>query len=140
MNIISASALLSVIIFSGPVMADREFDCLANTIYHVGHGEDNDGKRLIGELVINRVESDDFPDTICGVVYQDGQFQWTKGTWPITMQSQYEESVRISKELLNTKSTDMMPVLYYHHYMMPRPEWSYYRNRMLRHGEYIYYE
>lgn len=37
-----------------------------------------DGQRLIMSVVLNRVESEDFPDTIHEVIYQKGQFA-TKG-------------------------------------------------------------
>ena len=37
-------------------------------------GEGTEGKALVMLVVLNRVESDSFPDTIAEVIYQDGQF------------------------------------------------------------------
>lgn len=37
-------------------------------------GEDVTGKALVMLVVLNRVASDEFPDTVEAVVYQDGQF------------------------------------------------------------------
>ena len=140
MNVLGIVSTLCIVLFSGTVVADREVDCLAKTIYHVGHSQDSDGKQLIGQLVLNRVKSDKFPNTICEVVYQNGQFQWTVGEWPIIMPEQYDESVKIANELLNTKATETIPVLYYHHYLKPKPTMFYYRNQLFRHGDYIFYD
>ena len=37
-------------------------------------GEGTKGKALVMLVVLNRVESDSFPDTVAEVIYQDGQF------------------------------------------------------------------
>jgi N-acetylmuramoyl-L-alanine amidase len=56
----------------------REFLCLALTIYHEARGvRDIDGRRAVAHVVLNRSESPRFPQTVCGVVWDDGQFTWT---------------------------------------------------------------
>ena len=47
---------------------------LANIIYCEAGGEPYEGKLAVGAVVINRVLSNKFPDTVAGVVYQKGQF------------------------------------------------------------------
>ena len=47
---------------------------LAKTIYAEGRGEPYTGQVAIGAVVLNRVRSDDFPNTIAGVVYQKHAF------------------------------------------------------------------
>ena len=47
---------------------------LANLIYCEAGGEPYAGKVAVGAVVINRVLSGVFPDTLSGVVYQKGQF------------------------------------------------------------------
>ncbi len=47
---------------------------LARTIYAEGRGEPYTGQVAIGAVVLNRVRSDDFPNTISGVVYQKHAF------------------------------------------------------------------
>jgi spore germination cell wall hydrolase CwlJ-like protein len=34
--------------------------------------------QMVGEVTLNRVASDNYPDSICEVVYQKHQFSWTK--------------------------------------------------------------
>ncbi|TVS01565.1 MAG: cell wall hydrolase [Rhodobacteraceae bacterium] len=44
--------------------------CLATAIYHEARGEGIRGQFAVAEVVLNRVDSGQFPNTICGVVYQ----------------------------------------------------------------------
>ena len=47
---------------------------LARTIYAEGRGEPYTGQVAIGAVILNRVRSDAFPNTISGVVYQKNAF------------------------------------------------------------------
>jgi spore germination cell wall hydrolase CwlJ-like protein len=47
---------------------------LANLIYCEAGGESYDGKVAVGAVVINRVLSSIYPDTVVGVIYQNKQF------------------------------------------------------------------
>lgn len=47
---------------------------LANLIYCEAGGEPYDGQVAVGSVVINRVLSSQYPDTVVGVIYQSGQF------------------------------------------------------------------
>ena len=48
---------------------------LANLIYCEAGGESYAGQLAVGAVVMNRVMSGAFPDTISGVIYQSGQFE-----------------------------------------------------------------
>lgn len=47
---------------------------LAKIAMAEAESEDTEGKALVMLVVLNRVWSDEFPDTIAGVIFQDGQF------------------------------------------------------------------
>lgn len=47
---------------------------LANLIYCEARGESYDGKLAVASVVVNRILSSKFPDTMAGVIYQSGQF------------------------------------------------------------------
>jgi len=60
-----------------------EATCLAQNIYFEARSEPVAGMLAVGHVVLNRVGSERFPDTICGVVRQGGnqrlhrcQFSW----------------------------------------------------------------
>lgn len=52
--------------------AVRDFGCLVEAIYFEARGETLEGQRAVAEVILNRVKSSDFPNTICGVVRQGG--------------------------------------------------------------------
>jgi spore germination cell wall hydrolase CwlJ-like protein len=51
-----------------------ERDCLVRAMYFESNRSSHDGLMAVGTVVMNRVESDRFPNTICGVVSQHRQF------------------------------------------------------------------
>jgi hypothetical protein len=53
---------------------NRERRCLATALYFEARGEPVRGQIAVGQVILNRVRSPQFPETICGVVFQ-GQHQ-----------------------------------------------------------------
>lgn len=51
-----------------------EMDILAKVIYSEARGEPYEGQVAVGAVVMNRIQSPQFPDTIEGVVFQPGAF------------------------------------------------------------------
>ena len=45
-----------------------EMKCLAEAIYFEARGEALEGQYAVGEVIINRVLSKDFPNSVCGVI------------------------------------------------------------------------
>ena len=50
--------------------AELDLDCLARATYYEGRGHGLELRRAVAEVVMNRVERPEFPNTICEVVYQ----------------------------------------------------------------------
>lgn len=48
--------------------------CLALTIFLEARGEPITGQYHVGAVILNRVHSEDYPDTVCEVVNQPHQF------------------------------------------------------------------
>lgn len=53
------------------VFTAKEQKCLANAIYFEARGESLRGQAAVAQVVLNRVRNPAYPDTICGVVYQN---------------------------------------------------------------------
>lgn len=53
---------------------DSELRYMTSIIYCEARGESYQGKKAVGIVVMNRVRSDKFPDTVKKVIYQSGQF------------------------------------------------------------------
>jgi spore germination cell wall hydrolase CwlJ-like protein len=45
--------------------------CLAMALYYEARGEGPDGMMAVGEVIVNRVQHPDFPNTVCEVVKED---------------------------------------------------------------------
>ncbi|WP_453996389.1 cell wall hydrolase [Bacillus nitroreducens] len=56
-------------------ISDADLDLLARIVRAEAQAEPFEGKVAVAAVVLNRVESSKFPDTIRGVIYQRGQFQ-----------------------------------------------------------------
>jgi len=56
---------------ANPARLDRQTQCLAQAIYFEARGEPLEGQLAVGQVVMNRVESDAYPDTTCEVVFQN---------------------------------------------------------------------
>jgi len=56
---------------------DAEMRCLATAVYYESKGEPLDGQLAVAQVILNRVQSGRFASSVCGVVYQRGQFSFT---------------------------------------------------------------
>ena len=55
-------------------LTQDEVDLLARLVYLEARGECEAGQQAVAEVVLNRVLSDQFPDTVEDVIFQPGQF------------------------------------------------------------------
>lgn len=54
--------------FSSVLMTDSEYDMLAGVIYDLASGKSAEEQRRVCEIVLNRVISGKYPDTVSGVI------------------------------------------------------------------------
>lgn len=52
-------------------ISERQLRCLAEGMYFEARGEPMRGQLAVGRVILNRVQSRSYPDTICDVVYQN---------------------------------------------------------------------
>lgn len=60
---------------------NEQLRCLALSLYWEARSEGREGMIAVGSVVLNRVASEEFPATVCAVVYEGGetppcQFSW----------------------------------------------------------------
>ena len=53
-----------------PIKGGQEWQCLTEALYFEARGEETEGIIAVAEVIINRRDSNDFPNTICGVIEQ----------------------------------------------------------------------
>lgn len=84
-----------------PAKAADETKCLATALYNEARGEPLHSQLAVAGAVLNRTKDDSFPSTICGVVYQHGQFQNINRWRGLTEDnSTYARMVEIAKDAI----------------------------------------
>ena len=127
---------------------ERERHCLATAIYFEARGEPLKGQIAVSQVILNRVRSPKFPQTICGVVYQGQhrkgcQFSFTcdghsdnprdKALWA--------RAQELSKSFM--AGEHWLPEVGYstfYHADYVRPRWSYRMNKIDKIGRHIFYK
>ena len=79
---LAACAIMSLLVLAScgrreapqATVSTRDLDCMTRAIFFEANRSSRDGMIAVGNVVMNRVRSDAFPATVCGVVGQDGQF------------------------------------------------------------------
>jgi spore germination cell wall hydrolase CwlJ-like protein len=60
------------------VNIEKQTDCLAKNIYFEARNQSFLGQRAVAWVTLNRVKDEQYPKSVCEVVWQDGQFSWTE--------------------------------------------------------------
>lgn len=135
-----------------PASADSasELKCLATAIYFEARGEPEEGQLAVAQVVLNRVKNPTYPNTICGVVYQNKskrnrcQFSFAcdgradrvtdKGAW-----AQAEELARLSVEDQKAMFIDEVGSATHYHATYVRPRWAGRMTQTDKIGRHIFY-
>lgn len=56
-------------------LTEAEIHLLASVVWAEARGESEEGQQAVAEVVMNRLASDEFPNTLKSVIYADGQFR-----------------------------------------------------------------
>ncbi|MBB5175108.1 cell wall hydrolase [Texcoconibacillus texcoconensis] len=83
-------------------LSDSERDLLERLVQAEAKGENYEGKVAVAEVVFNRVDSSEFPDSVYGVIMEEGQFEpVTTGTINNSPDSEAVEAVQEALEGTN---------------------------------------
>lgn len=83
----------------GPVLSQEDYDNLLRIVEAEASGEDEKGKILVANVVMNRVEDEDFPDSVTEVIFQrnNGVTQFSPVAngrfWKVTVSDETIEAV-----------------------------------------------
>lgn len=107
---------------------------LAQIIHAEANTEPYTGKVAVGNVIMNRVKSDDFPDTIKGVIFQKGQFQ------PVSNGSIYNkpssEALKAANEVLNGRQVVSNQALYFYNPAISTSDWIFSRKTITTIGNH----
>ena len=127
----------------------REKKCLAEAVYFEARSESEDGQAAVAQVVLNRVNSGLYPETVCGVVYQNRQrrnacqfsFACEGKSLRITEPEPWKTAVRIADEVAagSTYLADVGGATHYHANYV-RPRWAKRLKKMDVIGNHIFYK
>lgn len=129
----------------------QELDCLAMNIYHESRGEPRAGQYAVGEVTMNRVYSEDYPDSICEVVHQkhwnpktktySKAFSWTEYDYAVNMRSRpWREAYEIAKSVYHDNYDPQLDGALHYHAKYVKPGWAKRYTVVTKIGKHIFYK
>lgn len=120
---------------------EQEIRCLQKNIYFEARGEGVEGMKAVAAVTMNRVNSKEFPDTVCETVKQrEGrrcQFSWVcAGLQHITDQRAWETAGRIAVQAISGTLTHRVGnAMFFHNTSAP----NFRKKPIARIGNHIFY-
>jgi hypothetical protein len=123
-----------------PAAVDGELACLAGAIYFESKGEPLEGQLAVADVIINRTRSDRFPDSICGVVTQAGQFSFVRGgkiPHIDLKRKAYRTALAVAQVAMAEAWANPAPQALYFHAKRVRPGWG--RAKVASIGHHVFF-
>jgi spore germination cell wall hydrolase CwlJ-like protein len=108
---------------------DEEWQCLTEALYFESRGESLEGQIAVAEVILNRVDSALYPNSVCGVVKQRGgggcQFSYVcDGRKKMRERDAADLSGRIARAMLDAAPRLLTDGATHFHTRSVRPGWS----------------
>lgn len=134
--------IVLLILFPLHTKAD-ELYCLAQNIYFEARSESLAGKYAVADVVLNRVSSPKYPNTVCSVITARHQFSWYwdgKSDLPRASSPAWIDSVNVAKGiLLEEKFLGITEGATHYHANYVLPFWASSLDKVGRIGNHIFY-
>ena len=127
----------------------REMRCLAEAIYFEARSEPEEGQAAVAQVILNRVRHENYPDSVCGVVYQNRHrflacqftFACEGKSLRITEPEPWRVAVQIATDVVSGKIylADVGASTHYHADYV-RPKWARSLKRMDTIGRHTFYK
>ncbi len=120
----------------------QELGCMALNLYHEGRGEGMKGQLAIAAVIMNRVKSRDYPDTICEVVWQRKQFSWTHTAskyHSVNDLKAWRQSLALAQSFLDRGTVTEVGGATHYHASSVRPYWISEGRLVARVGNHYFY-
>ena len=101
--------------------SEEDIELLALVMLAEAEGEDEYGRRLVVSTILNRVDSEKFPNTIYEVVYQEGQFSSMFNGRADRVVVTDEAREQVQKELESRSNYDVLYFRMYHYHSFGTP-------------------
>ena len=124
-----------------------QWQCLTEALYFEARGESIRGQIAVAEVILNRVASKRFPNTVCGVVHQGTgkkyqcQFTYTCDGIPerVNEPKAYERVGKVARMMLDGAPRNLSGGATYYHTTAVRPRWARKFRKTARLGVHLFY-
>ena len=125
----------------------RAVRCLTQAVYYEAALEDHEGQAAVAQVVLNRVRDPNYPNSICGVVYQGAerntgcQFTFTCDGALARAPSEWawRKAEAVARETLNGAVSQKVGSATHYHADYVRPWWAPSLMRVTQSGAHIFY-
>ena len=131
--------------------------CLALNIYHEARNQPVVGQIAVSQVVLNRVVSDNFPNDVCGVIYQAEypggdrqnlpirdkcQFSWycNRASDVPTDIDAYRWALILSNRIMENEFADVTDGATHYHSTKVLPKWSHRKEKLVQIEDHIFYK
>lgn len=121
-----------------PIDLTEDFKCLATAVYFEARGEPLEGQLAVAQVIQNRVQSGRYAGSVCGVVYQPGQFTFAHSRTPATGSNDWKVAQAIALIALTDGYREVAPHAMAFHASRVAPNWND-RRMVSRIGNHIFY-
>ncbi|MBN2631844.1 MAG: cell wall hydrolase [Rhodobacteraceae bacterium] len=124
---------------------DAQWQCLQSALYFEARGETLKGQFAVAEVILNRVDSPDYPQTVCGVVQQGNrkgcQFSYVCDGNKDVMRDRVaaERAGRIARLMLDGAPRGLTAGATHFHTRAVRPGWARRFARTAAIGAHLFY-
>ncbi|MCP1468574.1 hypothetical protein J3E64_000241 [Sphingobium sp. OAS761] len=137
-------------LFRGMTALDsyRAVNCLTNAVYYEAGNEPEDGQRAVAQVVLNRVRSRLWPDTVCGVIYEGSErldfrcqftFSCDGSMARMPAAAAWARARRVAQDALDGHVYAPVGLATHYHTLAVRPAWSSSLNPVAVIGAHIFY-
>lgn len=114
--------------------------CLASTLYFEGRSEGVIGEIFIADVVLNRVESKNFPNDVCSVVKQKNQFSylWDGKPEKVNDKNAWNQALWVSSWMLSSRKQYTNSCHYHAEYV--NPSWAKTLQLEVKVGQHMFYK
>ncbi len=124
-----------------------DLSCLSEALYFEARGESVKGQFAVAEVILNRVASARFPDTVCGVINQGTgrkfqcQFTYTCDGHKevISEPVAYSRVRKVAQAMLDRRVPPLTNGATHYHTTAVRPNWARVYTRTTKIGVHIFY-
>jgi len=130
------------------IAVSKQYRCLAQAVYFEARGEPDAGKHAVAHVVLNRLRDDRYPNTICGVVFQNQhlrhrcQFSFAcDGLSDTPRETQaWHRSLQVALEALTGASEDITQASTHFHTRYVEPVWASQLKPTVQVGAHLFYQ